>query len=166
MKKWMLAALFGAMLVFGCICGSLDGGEGMPSNDSGEPDGTPGQVPEEPQDSGGEAENGPQDAGQGAPEEPQEAAEEPEEQEGGDAASERKVDYQECIDSDGGDDRYNFGEISRRTYYTDGTFEDEELFSDECIGNYLLREYVCREGGTYRKTEWTCAKCEDGACVE
>jgi hypothetical protein len=70
------------------------------------------------------------------------------------------------VDTDGGDDKYTFGKISRVTYYTDGTFEEQELFADECVGNKLVREYVCRENGEYRKVEWTCGKCENGACVE
>ncbi|MBN2122393.1 hypothetical protein JW721_05070 [Candidatus Micrarchaeota archaeon] len=138
----------------------MGGGELIPHGESGASDS--GQSPEESHiDDGAGAAEEPQEPAQEAPEEP-----EGQESVGSGPEAAPEVDYAECVDTDGGDDKYTFGTISRVTHYTDGTSEEEELFSDECVGNNIVKEYVCREGGQYRKTEWTCLRCENGACVE
>lgn len=78
------------------------------------------------------------------------------------------VDYVECVDSDGGNDKWTAGQITQITHYTDGTVEEKEVIRDVCMGSNIVKEYVCRDDGSgnYRKVEWTCLNCEDGACTE
>jgi hypothetical protein len=149
MDGWKVAFLVGLMLVFGCM------GEEAPENAGAE------------EESGNSApalnetlEQLPDDISDAVEELPGMGEDEEE--------AEPEVDYTECVDTDGGDDKWVFGQIKLLTYYTDGSVEEEIIAEDKCVGTNIVQEYLCREGGSsnYRKMEWTCLNCEGGACTE
>ncbi len=150
MNGWIVAILVGFMLVLGCAGESGGAGETSSAGGSGAPAGlndTLEQLSEEISDAAGEL------PGVGENEE---------------GSAPVVVDYVECVDTDGGDDKYTFGQIKRITHYTDGSLEEEVIAEDICVGKNIVHEYICRDEGSgeYRKMEWTCLNCEDGACTE
>lgn len=76
------------------------------------------------------------------------------------------VTHVECVDTDGGQDRYAYGEVYLLTYYTDGSTEKGEVFADYCIeGTNNMREFYC-EGGEIRKLSVGCVGCDGGVCPQ
>ena len=75
------------------------------------------------------------------------------------------LDYIECVDSDGGNEKYVQGEIKLIKHYTDGTTVEEYPVEDHCISEVSLIEYFCGEGGDFRKYTYTCLYCVDGVCT-
>ncbi len=73
------------------------------------------------------------------------------------------INYTECIDSDGGDNKYQKGKIHLIKHYTDGSVVDEYPFEDTCIDVNNLKEYFCTENGNYRSYGYIC-QCSNGAC--
>lgn len=74
------------------------------------------------------------------------------------------IDYVECLDSDGGDNKYQKGKIHLIKHYTDGSVVDEYPFEDVCIEDGgTLKEYFCTEDGGYRSYGYIC-QCSNGAC--
>ena len=81
-------------------------------------------------------------------------------------ACQPEITHVECVDTDGGQDRYNYGEVYLLTYYSDGSTEKGEVFVDACIpGTNNMKEYYC-QSGEVRKLDVGCEGCEGGACPE
>ena len=79
-------------------------------------------------------------------------------------ACQPEVTHVECVDTDGGQDRFVYGEAYLLTYYSDGTTEKGEVFSDKCIlETNKMYEYYC-EGDEIRKLTIACAGCNAGVC--
>ena len=76
------------------------------------------------------------------------------------------LDYTECVDSDGGNEKYVKGTITLIKHYTDGAIVEEQPVEDHCITDTDLIEYLCREDGTFRKYTYTCLYCVDGVCTQ
>jgi hypothetical protein len=73
--------------------------------------------------------------------------------------------FMECVDSDGGNERYIKGGIKLIKHYTDGTYVVEYPVEDNCISEVELIEYFCKEDGSgWRKYIYTCVSCSDGVC--
>lgn len=147
MNGWIIAILVGFMLILGCAGGSGEAGEtsAEDSNADGGLDKALDQLSGESSEAAVELPGVGEDTEGSVPE----------------------VDYLECVDTDGGDDKYTYGQIKRITHYTDGTMKEEVIAEDKCVGSNIVQEYLCREesSGEYRKMEWTCLNCEDGACT-
>ena len=75
------------------------------------------------------------------------------------------ISFTECVDSDGGNERYIKGGIKIIRHYTDGTYTEDFPVEDSCINDVELIEYFCREDGSgFRKYIYTCIFCSDGVC--
>ncbi len=75
------------------------------------------------------------------------------------------LDYTECIDTDGGNDKYVQGKIKVIKHYTDGEIVEEYPVEDHCISEVSLIEYFCGEDGDFRKYTYTCLYCVEGECT-
>ncbi len=76
------------------------------------------------------------------------------------------LDYTECVDSDGGNDKHVKGEITLIKHYTDGEIVEEHPVEDHCISETGLIEYFCGEDGNFRKYTYTCLYCSNGVCTK
>lgn len=75
------------------------------------------------------------------------------------------IEFIECIDSDGGDNKDQKGQIHLIKHYSDGSVVDTYPFEDVCIDNGgTLKEYFCDgDEGEYRSYGYIC-QCSNGAC--
>jgi len=75
------------------------------------------------------------------------------------------LDYVECVDTDGGNDKFVQGKIKLIKHYTNGAIVEEFPVEDHCISDVSLIEYFCGEEGDFRKYTYTCLYCVDGVCT-
>ncbi len=79
-------------------------------------------------------------------------------------ACQPEITHVECVDTDEGQDRYTYGEVYLLTYYSDGSTEKGEVFSDYCVeGTNNMKEYYC-QSGEVRKLDVGCVGCSGGVC--
>jgi len=77
------------------------------------------------------------------------------------------ISFTECVDSDGGNEKYIKGDITIIKHYTDGTLTEETPVEDHCISDVELIEYFCKEDGSgWRKYIYTCLFCNNGVCSQ
>lgn len=74
------------------------------------------------------------------------------------------LDFAECVDSDGGNEKHIYGEIRLIKHYTDGRLAEEFPAKDTCLSGVELIEYFCEQDGSFRHYVYTCTSCNAGAC--